>query len=390
LTLRRTLAVVAGLYVIEGLPMGIFVDVWGIYLREAGFGLTLIGALSGLRLAWATKALWSPLVDRFGDPVQWIAGALVVMAGALVAVPLVDPTTDLRWLWIVLGIFCVAAATQDIAIDAYTIGIVDRGQEGPANAVRITGYRVALLLAGGGLPLLPRWIGWSGAHQVAALAFLGLAAALLLVPRVRVAVESRRDILGAFRSWVARPHLASVLLFVLLFRLSDLAMAPMLKPFWVDAGLGREEIALVSTTLGFFATLAGAAAGGWVVAKVGIGRALWIVGVLAVVSNLGYSAAAYLDAGRLGIYAASVAESFCGGLAAAGFMSFLMRICDRRHAAVQYATLTGLYALPGVVAGVASGWVADHFGYALCFAATAAIAAPAFLFLPRARQWSGD
>lgn len=388
--LRRTLAVVAGLYVIEGLPMGIFTDVWGIYLREAGFGLALIGALSGLRIAWAAKALWSPLVDRFGERQQWIAGALLVMAAALAAMPFVDPSSNLRWLWGILGIFCLAAATQDIAIDAYTIAIVDRGQEGPANAVRITGYRVALLLAGGGLPLLPRWIGWQGTHQVAALVFVGLAAALLAAPRAGVAVDRRRDVRGAFRSWVNRPHLVSVLLFVLLFRISDLAMAPMLKPFWVDAGLSREEIALVSTSVGFFATLAGAAAGGWIVAKVGIGRGLWIAGVFAVGSNLGYAATAFLGGGRPGIYAASLAESFCGGLAAASFMSFLMRICDRDHAAVQYATLTGLYALPGTLAGVASGWVAEHFGYGICFAATAIVAIPAFFFLPRARRWSGD
>jgi PAT family beta-lactamase induction signal transducer AmpG len=67
-----------------------------------------------------------------------------------------------------------------------------------------------------------------------------------------------------------------------------------------------------------------------------------------------------------------------------------MRICDREHAAVQYATLTGLYALPGTLAGAVSGIGAEALGYAGLFAATALVAAPAFAFLPAARRWIDD
>jgi PAT family beta-lactamase induction signal transducer AmpG len=147
-------------------------------------------------------------------------------------------------------------------------------------------------------------------------------------------------------------------------------------------------MALISTTLGAIATMGGAALGGWIVARLGIGRALIVVGILALASNLGYAGAAWLpESGRPGIYAASLVESFCSGLAAAGFLSFLMNICDRRHAAVQYAALTGLYALPGTFAGAASGVAVEWMGYGSYFALTAGLALPAFLCLPRARKW---
>ena len=122
--------------------------------------------------------------------------------------------------------------------------------------------------------------------------------------------------------------------------------------------------------------------------RVGIGRALWIVGALALGSNLGYAAAAgWPETGRAGIYAASVVESLCGGLAAAGFLSFLMRICEKEHAAVQYASLTAIYALPGTFAGALSGRAVELAGYAPFFAATALLALPAFAFLNPARRW---
>jgi PAT family beta-lactamase induction signal transducer AmpG len=162
----------------------------------------------------------------------------------------------------------------------------------------------------------------------------------------------------------------------------------MLKPFWVDRGHSHAEMALISTTLGAVATMGGAAVGGWIVARLGIGRALLVVGVLALASNLGYAGVAWLpESGKAGVYSAALVESFCSGLAAAGFLSFLMNICDRKHAAVQYAALTGLYALPGIFTSAASGVAVEWMGYGSYFALTALLALPAFAFLPIARGW---
>jgi PAT family beta-lactamase induction signal transducer AmpG len=162
------------------------------------------------------------------------------------------------------------------------------------------------------------------------------------------------------------------------------------RPFWVDLGIAREEIGLVNTGFGFVGTLAGAGAGSWLVRRVGIARALWIVGALAVASNLGYAAVALVGGGRAPLYAASIVESLCTGAATVGFLSFLMRICDRAHAAVQYAALTSLMALPGAFAGGASGWLTEQLGYAGFFAATALLALPAFALLPAASRWARD
>jgi PAT family beta-lactamase induction signal transducer AmpG len=67
-------------------------------------------------------------------------------------------------------------------------------------------------------------------------------------------------------------------------------------------------------------------------------------------------------------------------------MSFLMHISEKQHAAVQYALLSAIYALPGTVAATASGFATEAIGYAAYFALTAALALPAFACLPRARR----
>ncbi len=387
MSLRRKLAVIAGLYLVEGFPAALFADVWPVYLRESGVSRATIGALSGLSAAWALKVLWSPLVDRFGERQHWVAGGLIAIALALLGLAALDPAAQPRALWLAMAAVCLASATQDIAIDAYSIGIVRAGEEGPANAMRVAAFRTALLLFGGGVLLLPRAIGWSGTHEALAAAALAFAGFALLTPRAPIAPAARRDVRGAFRGWQERGGVLAVLGFVLLFRLPDLAMGPMVAPFWVDGGIPREEIALVKAGIGFGATLAGAAFGGSLVRRLGIGPSLWIAGGLAVASNLGYAGAALAGGGRSAIYAASIAESSCSGVAAVGFMSFLMRICEREHAAVQYAALTSLGFLAGSLARAFSGVAAEQLGYAGFFATTALLAAPAFALLPAAARW---
>jgi PAT family beta-lactamase induction signal transducer AmpG len=385
--LRGKLGVIALVYVIEGYPMGVFRDVWPVYFRTHGVPLATIGALSGLSLAWSLKALWSPLVDRFGERRRWIAGPLLVMCAAGLAMAARGPEPD-ALLWLAMIVFCAASATQDVAIDAYTIGLVDRGEEGPANGVRITAYRVALLAAGTGLLLLPARFSWPVALGVAALVPAAMAATLAWAPRIEVPLAARREFWAPLWRWLSRPGAPAVFAFVLLYRIGDIGMGPMVSPFWVDRGLSLDEIAFVKNALGVLATIAGAALGAWVVAVSGIGRALLVLGALALLSNLGYAVtAAYPGSGPWPVYAASAVESLCAGLASAGFLSYLMRICEKEHAAVQYALLTAVYALPGTFAAAVSGFLTEELGYAAFFALTGLLALPAFVFLPRARRW---
>src|SRR5438093_689081 len=309
-------------------------DNFPIYFRLHGVSLGLIGALSLLRTPWWAKVFWSPLVDQIGERRQWIRGALIVMAGALLAVAALPVAPIGALLVIALFTFTIAAATQDVAIDAYTIELLAPGEEGVANGVRVSAYRAALIFAGGGRAPLTD-------HRPQP-------------PRVWA---------RSLQAWVSRPGAIPVFLFVLLYKLDTNAIGPMVKPFWVDRGLGLDEIAFISTTLGVGATVVGALVGGALTARWGIFRALWVLGLFQAVANLGYAAAAWSDAGRAGIYAASLGESFGAGLGTAAFLAFLMNVCDKQQAATQYALLSALFTLSGSLAGAVSVRGVEWMGY---------------------------
>jgi len=359
-------------------------DLWPVYLRRHGASLAEVGLLSALGLAWTLKVLWSPLVDRFGEPRQWIAGSLAAMVAATFWISQSDAHSASTALWIAFFTYCLASATQDIAIDAYSIGITARGEEGPVNSMKATAYRCGMLLASA-LLFLPRWIGWSGTFAVAGLISACMAVAVFTAPRVAIPIRERWELWSPLKRWLGKSDGVAMIVFVMLYRIGDLAMGPMLGAFWVDRGFSDEEIAVVSKALGIGAYVAGAVIGGWGVHRMGIARSLWVFGALALVSNLGYAmVAAFPEWGRASVYAAALIESLCGGLASAAFLSYLMNICQREHAAVQYALLTAAYRLPGFPVASMSGFLTERLDYAVYFALTAAMALPAFAFLPRA------
>ena len=389
--LRRKLFWISVLYFAEGFPFGLVVDNLPVYFRTHGVSLTEIGLMSLLGAPWTLKVAWSPLVDRFGTRQRWIVACLVSMALVLAVLPLFSPTQPSVWLWGLLILFTVASATQDIAIDAYTIGLLESGEEGVANGVRVSAYRVALIVGGGGLVMLAGPLGWSVVFLLAAGIAAGLALAVWQSPSLpSPPADPRQSWFRPLWDWLERPGAPLIFLFVLTYKLGDSSMGPMVKPFWVDRGLSIEEIGLVSTTLGVGASIVGALVGGVLTTRWGIFRALWMLGLLQAFSNLGYAAVAYADLGRPGIYSASLIESFTGGLGTAAFLAFLMHICDKQRAATEYALLSAIFGFTRSLAGAFSGWGTTHLGYATYFAVTFVLALPAFCLLPWVRAWASS
>ncbi|MEZ4652429.1 MAG: MFS transporter [Candidatus Eisenbacteria bacterium] len=387
-SLRGKLPWIAVLYLAEGFPYGTVYDLLPVYFRTHGVSLKEIGLLSLIGIPWSFKVFWSPLVDLIGERRQWIFGCLLAMAALLAVLPVFDPASPSRLLWAVLLGFTIFAATQDIAIDAYTIGLVEKGhEEGMANSMRVSAYRAALVLSGGGLVALGGILPWRIVLWIAAGILATLALFARRAPSVEVSAQARTAFFRPLWRWIARPGAPLVLVFILVYKLGDAAMAPMIKPFWVDRGLSPEEIGLISTTVGVIATVVGAFVGGAWVTRVGVFHGLWQLGIAQAVSNLGYASAAWFDLPREAIYAASVLESFCSGLGTAAFLSFLMNLCDKEYAAVEYAMLSAIFGFSRSISGAVSGWATEQMGYGAYFAFTFLLAFPAYALLPVVRRW---
>ena len=382
MTQRKVLFWIAILYFAEGLPFGIAYDVWPVFFRVHGVSLREIGLMSLLSLPWTWKMLWAPLVDRWGSRQHWITAALFVLGAATIAIVPQDPSNPSWLMWGLLLLFTTASATQDIAIDAYAVDVATPETTGSINGVRVSAARIALLAGGGGFVFLADFTGWTVLWFALAGVFFGLAALAWLSPRVALDPSARRHTIRPVLRWAFRWQMLPVVAFILLFKLGDSTLGRMVKPFWVDRGYSLAEIGAISVSLGVVLTIAGALAGGWFTNRYGIFNALLWLGLAQMISNLGYVAVAVFELPRESIYVASMVESFTQGLGTAAFLSFLMNLCDKEHAASQYALLSALFALTRDVVGAFSGIGVEAWGYAAYFAATTALALPGLALLP--------
>jgi PAT family beta-lactamase induction signal transducer AmpG len=389
---RRTLAWVALLYVAQGLPYGVTSKIWPVYFRAHGVSLKEIGLMGLLSLPWSWKPLWAPLVDRFGPRRAWIVPALVALTLLVAALPGFAPSPIGPLLVAAMLAFTLSSATQDIAIDAWAVDAStgDSGVLGWLNGIRASAFRLAVIAAGGGaLFVADRW-GWRAAFFAISACFVALALAVLRLPepRRREALAQRpktRELLRAFLAWLLRKEMIPIVLFALLFKIGDQAMARMTDPFWVDRGRSLSEIALVANTIGLALTVAGALLGGAFVARYGLFRGLLWLGIGQALSNLGFAAAASVQAPQA-IWAASMFENFTQGLGTAALLAFLTACCRPETAATEYALLSSLFAFSREIAGALSGFGAQRMGYAGFFAFTALLAIPGLLLLPTLRS----
>ncbi len=390
MTLRKKLFWISVLYFAQGMPFGVVIDVLPVYFRNHGVALRDIGLMAVLTLPWTIKPLWSPFVDRWFERRTWVTACCATMAVAMLAVPLFDPANPTLMLWTILLAFTLASATQDIAIDAFCVGILAKGEEGVANGVRVAWYRVAVMASGGTTMYLVSPFGWHWVFLALGLAFIVMAIAAWASPPVPVVHQAPREYANQLLRFLTRPGSIAVFSFIILYKIGDVVMGPMVKPFWVDRGMSPAEIGTISTNAGMALGILGAILGGWFTTRRGIFHGLWILGLGQAGSNLCYAAVAYYDLGRPALYGASMFESFTMGLGTAAFLSFLTRICDKDQAATQYALLSALYALPRPIVAPWSGRLTESLGYAGFFFLTFLAALPAYALLPWVRKWTGN
>src|SRR5438552_3272437 len=315
-----------------------------------------------------------------------------------------------------VAMLALASATQDIAVDAFTIRATPTELLGPVNSVRVTAYRIALT-SPGILALVAQRFGWDMAFRAAAVVALAILVFTKFIPSEAVInfipseardQRSSRDEAGqvaappmiprsardklpeklpeALKHWLLRPKAGLLLAVAFTFRLCEFAVVSMIKPYWVDRGYTPAEIGTITSIVGVIVSIGSAILGGFIVARIGIYASLLWLGAAQCLSNVGYALVATFSAGRWAIYAAAVGENIGYGLGTAAFLAFLMSICDRDRAATEYALLSAAYGLTGTLMASASGFLAKHAGYPLYFWITVLLGIPPLLLIPLIRN----
>ncbi|XP_074645426.1 major facilitator superfamily domain-containing protein 3-like [Tubulanus polymorphus] len=147
------------LYFVQGLPYGFQARFLPLYLRAQGVSLTNLSFFKLLLVPWLCKALWAPLVDRYGTKRLWLFWS---MFGLMVtcAICAFIPRDFIPVLSLLLFVMNLFAATQDIAVDGIAIQILTAEELGHGNTAQVVGYKIGSIVGGGLLVWLMDVLGW--------------------------------------------------------------------------------------------------------------------------------------------------------------------------------------------------------------------------------------
>lgn len=405
-----------------GLPFLLVFSTLSAWLRDAEVSRSTIGFFAWIGITYSIKVFWAPVIDRLQLPIlsrllgqrrSWMVLGQIGIAIGLVGMSFVDPQQDLLYMALFGLLVAFSSSTQDVAIDAFRIESAIPEYQGAMSAAYIFGYRLALLVSGAGALYMAEWYSWQHAYWVmAGLMSVGVLAVLWLAePKHKKAAEQRhdenamvqelfgRDIgfaqYGPVRRWLVGavfcPFIEffkrngrfalTILVFIALFRLSDITMGIMANPFYLDMGFSKSEIASIAKLFGFVMTIVGSALCGIWVVKWGLHKPLLLGAILVASTNLLFALLATQEPNLIWLALVISADNLSGGIASTAFIAYLSSLTNSSYTATQYALFSSLMTLPGKFISGFSGVVVDASSYMHFFLFAAALGIPAILLV---------
>jgi len=386
----------------SGLPLYLLIQLVPAWLRAEGVGLAEIGffALIGFPYTW--KFVWSPVMDRFTLPFLghrrgWMLLTQLALMVSIGAMGYIQPALSIWTVAYLAAAVAFFSASQDIVLDAFRRELLPDSELGLGNAIHVQSYRLAGLVPGSLALILSDYLPWHTVFNVVAL-FMLIGIGMTLVIDEAIAEPSppktmSEAVIDPFREFLDRKGFqaaALILAFLFFYKLGDSMATALQTPFFIDMGFSRTEIGSVAKFAALVASIFGGLFGGVVMIKLGINRALWIFGVVQVVSILGFALLSVVGNNLWMLGAANAFEYLGVGLGTAAFVAFIARTTNPSFAATQFALFTALAAVPRTLANSVTGVIVEQVGWTNFFMLCTALAIPGMLLLFKVAPWNEE
>src|SRR3990172_9923369 len=284
----------------SGLPLYLLLNLVPAWLRTEHIDLKVIGAFALIQFPYTWKFLWSPFLDRYVVPILgrrrgWM---LLTQAALLVVIASLggfSPQSDLGIIVLLATLLAFLSATLDIALDAYRRELLLDNELGLGNAVHVNAYRISGLIPGSLALILADHLPWNTVFIITALFMLpGMVMTLLVKePHRATPPKTLRDaVVEPLHEFISRKGWQSALMilaFLFFYKLGDSLCTALATPFYLDMGFSKSQIGLIAKNAGLWPAVIGALLGGLWMGRLGINRALWLFGVVQLVSIFGFA-----------------------------------------------------------------------------------------------------
>jgi PAT family beta-lactamase induction signal transducer AmpG len=384
----------------SGMPLYVLFQLLPAYLRAEGVGLKEIGLFALVTFPYTWKFMWAPLMDRYIPPFLgrrrgWMLITQLALLASIAGLGLFDPTLSIMTIAYLATAVALFSASQDIVLDAYRRELLPDEELGWGNSVHVQAYRISGLVPGALGLILADILPWSSVFMIiAGFMVVGVVMTFAVkepITEPRAPKTLKEAIIEPFHEFVTRLGWRGALLilcFMFLYKLGDNMATALSTPFYIDLGFTLTEIGVIAKASALWASVVGGILGGLWMIKLGINRALWIFGVVQVVTILGFAVLAEAGPDKV-ILAVVISLEYLGvGLGTAAFTAFIARSTSVAFAATQFALFTALAALPRTFVNALTGYIVDAIGWNLFFYLCALLALPGMLLLVKVAPWN--
>lgn len=386
----------------SGLPLYVLFTLVPAWLRVEGIDLSTIGLLSLVTLPYTLKFVWSPLLDRYRPPFlgRRRGWTLVMQLLLLVNIGLLgayQPAISIQSIAILMFTISVFSATQDVALDAYRREMLADDELGIGNSFFINAYRLSGFVSGSLALILSDVIPWVLVYWiVASFMLVGIITTFVVTETSDDSIAPRslqEAVIDPFIEFFSRDGWRSamlVLCFVVLYKLGDSMATALQTPFFIDLNFTLTEIGLIVKAATTWSSIAGTALGGFVMLKTSINRALWLFGVVQIITILGFAVLAKLGHNPVALFVVVSAEYLGVGLGGVALAAFMAKQTNLRFVATQLALLTSVQAISRTFANATTGFIIEAVGYFDFFLLCMLLAVPGMLLLFRVAPWTEE
>jgi PAT family beta-lactamase induction signal transducer AmpG len=399
----------------SGLPLALSGSTLLLWMKDVGVDLGTIGLYALVGIPYTIKFLWAPIVDAFDVPLLgkalghrrgWLVLSQLLLMAAIVFLGFLDPLHAPLMVALAAVIVAAASATQDIVIDAFRVEYLPTDAQAAGMAYFVAAYRIGMLVSTAGTVALVAYLEYLGVDRglvwaygyaaMAALVLVGMAAALLAQEPRENKVEAKvhagqpsnpmlrffRAAYEAFADFLSKKDALLILLFVVLYKLTDTFAGVMTGPFVLAIGFDKASYAAIVKGVGLIASLLGGVAGGLLARALPLSRAMLVAGILQAVANFTFSWLASIGVNHGALALAISTENFTSAIGTVVFIAYLSALCTSpAHTATQFALLTALSSFGRTTLASITGYVAAATGWVSFFALCAAAALPGLALL---------
>lgn len=353
-------------------------------LRSEGVSLEKIGLFSILLLPWVIKFLWAPYVDRLyikkiGRRKSWFIVMQFLTISLFLIFSIYTPKDYSNYIFLFAFLLSSIAATQDIAIDGFSIEQTKAKSLQWSNFCRVIGTTLGSMIGGASLIALYKILGWHQITLYMTLISLCICAYMFLINENHQNEEYRHHI-PSLKSFFSRKETRILLLMCLSYRACEGLVMGMQSSFLVDSHIPLTTIGIVMGTGSALIGVCGAAVISYLF---NFYKETILLTILAVIRGF-----CYFSLGFISFYGIDN-QIFIFGIVLLNMASRLMemivlytifmKFSSKDQAGTDFTVLVCAELLIYILGMSLSGFLAANIGYSMLFTLGGIISIPGYL-----------